>query len=154
MTIKKAILRGLLGAPLGVFIGYTITIIVSLLFKSGSYYSVVPQLKTVMGSELKAVILQYLLSAVLGFAAAAGSAVFEVEEWGITKQTIIHFFILTVSMFPIAYLCYWMEHTLLGILFYIGIFVALYLIIWVIQMNLWKKRIEGINQRLKGNKEI
>jgi cell division protein FtsL len=52
-------------------------------------------------------------------------------------------------MFPIAYLCYWMEHTLLGILTYVGIFVALYIIIWFIQMYFWKKRIEGINKKLQ-----
>lgn len=150
MTLKKALLRGLIGAPLGVFIGYTITILVSLFLKDGGYYPVVPQLIDSVGSELNAVILQYILSAILGFASAFGSAIFEIDEWSITKQTVAHFLLLSISMFPVAYFSYWMQHTLPGILSYIGIFVVLYIIIWIIQINFWKKRIEGINRKLQG----
>lgn len=153
MTIKKAILRGLLGFPLGVFMGYTITILISLFFlKSGIFSPVVPQLATATGNEITAVIRQYILCGILGFAFAFGSAVFEVEEWSITKQTIIHFLTSSLAMFPVAYLCYWMQHTLWGILSYILIFVVLYIIIWVIQINFWKKKIQGINAKMQGKK--
>jgi hypothetical protein len=101
------------------------------------------------GNEITAVILQYVLSAILGFASAFGSAVFEIEEWSITKQTIIHFLILTTSMFPVAYFTYWMRHTLSGILSYLFIFVVLYILLWFLQMHFWKKRIEGINRKLQ-----
>ena len=154
MKLKNALLRGLLGAPLGIFLGYTITILISLFLKDRSYYPVVSQLTQVAGSEINAVVLQYVLSAVLGFASAFGSAVFQIEEWSITKQTIIHFFLITAAMFPIAYLTYWMRHTLFGILSYVGIFAALYIIIWLIQMYFWKKRIEGINQKLQGKEKL
>jgi hypothetical protein len=150
MTLKKALLRGLLGAPLGVFIGYTITILISMYLKDGGYSPVVPQLMETMGNEINAIVLQYLLSALLGFASAFGSAVFEIEEWSITKQTMIHFLLLSVSMFPVAYFTYWMRHTLWGILSYVGIFIALYAVIWAIQIYFWKKRIEGINRKLQG----
>ncbi len=150
MTLKKALLRGLIGAPLGVFISYTITIIISLCnWRSGILDPVVPVLTQVMGNELKAVVFQYILCAILGFAFAIGSAVFEVEEWSITKQTILHFIISTTAMFPIAYFCYWMEHTLIGILTYIMIFVVMYVIIWVIQISIWRKRINAINKSIQ-----
>lgn len=150
MTLKKALLRGLLGAPLGVFIGYTITILISLVDSRGSeYYPVVPQLAQNMQSEIMAVTFQYVLSAILGFAYAVGSAVFEVEEWSIAKQTILHFIIMISSAFPIAYFCYWMEHTLGGIILYVSIFIGIYLVIWCSQMYFWSKRIKGINDKLK-----
>jgi hypothetical protein len=150
MTLKNAILRGILGAPLGVFLGHTITIIISAISTiEGDYNPVVPQLAEVMGNEITAVVLQYFLCAILGFAFAAGSAVFEVEEWSITKQTIIHFIIITTAMFPIAYFSYWMRHTFWGVVSYITIFVVLYVIIWAIQIYFWKKRIEGINKRIQ-----
>lgn len=153
MTLKKAMLRGVLGFPLGVFLSYTITIIIALFyFDTGDFGPVVPQLTEITGNEITAVILQYVLSGVLGFAFAAGSAVFEVDEWGITKQTIIHFFIGTVAMFPIAYLCYWMEHSIVGILSYITTFVIFYVIIWFVQMNIWKRKIQGINNKMQKKK--
>jgi len=150
MTLKKAMLRGLLGFPLGVFMGYTITILIAL-FQSdiGKYYPVVPQLAEATGNEITAVVLQYVLSGILGFAFAAGSAVFEVEEWSFTKQTVIHFMISTLAMFPIAYFTYWMRHTLWGILLYISVFAIMYIIIWAVQSYFWKKKIKGINDKMQ-----
>ncbi len=150
MTLKKALLRGLLGAPLGVFIGYTITILISFFnMENAIFYPVVPQLAEEMGNEIIAVTVQYVLSAILGFAFAMGSAVFEVEEWSITKQTTIHFIISTIAMFPIAYFTYWMEHTFWGILSYIIVFILIYISIWALQMYFWKKRIKGINDKIQ-----
>jgi hypothetical protein len=105
MTLKKALQRGLFGIPMGVFVGYTITILIALVqYDTGIYHPVVPKLSEVTGNEIFAVIIQYLLCAALGFAFAVGSAVFEVEEWGITKQTVIHFLITTIALFPVAYI--------------------------------------------------
>jgi hypothetical protein len=153
MTLKKALLRGILGAPLGVFIGYTITILISLINPTGgNYYPVVPQLAVQLDSEIMAVTIQYVLSAMIGFAYAAGSAVFEVEHWGITKQTILHFIIMTFTGLPVAYLCHWMEHSFRGIVLYVAIFIGIYLIIWLSQMYFWSRRIKGINDKLRENK--
>lgn len=153
MTLKKALMRGILGAPLGVFIGYTITILISLsVSPGGKYYPVVPQLAEQMNSELMAVTLQYILSAVMGFGYAVSSAFFEMEQWGIAKQTILHFIVMSVSTLPIAYLCHWMEHSLGGILFYIAVFLGIYLVIWLSKMYYWSRRIKGINGKLKERK--
>jgi len=149
MTLKKAILRGLLGFPIGIFMGYTITLLISIVEGSGMFYPVVPQLTVVTGNEINAVMLQYLLSGVLGFAFAVGSAIFEVEKWGITKQMVSHFVICTTAMFPIAYFCYWMEHTIWGILYYILMFASMYLVIGIIQYQSWKKKIKLINGKLQ-----
>jgi Protein of unknown function (DUF3021). len=152
MTLKKALLRGALGAPLGVFLNYTITILIALFEpRGGGYAPVVPLLAEAAGNELKAVILQYLLSALLGFAFAVGSAVFEVDEWSITRQTVVHFIISVTAMLPIAYICYWMQHTLWGIISYISIFIVIYVIIWGIQIYFWKKRIDTINKQIRDN---
>jgi hypothetical protein len=153
MTLKKAFRRGFLGAPLGVFLGYTITIFIALVNPSGGeYYPVVPQLANQMNGEVAAVVLQYLLMAIMGFGYAVSSSVYEVERWGIAKQTIVHFLIMTISTFPIAYACYWMEHSLFGILTYVGIFMGFYLVIWISQMYFWGRRIRRINEKLKDGK--
>ena len=55
---KQMILRGLLGFPLGIAIGYVITIIISLIWAHGYYSPVIPDLIDYVGSEIYAVILQ------------------------------------------------------------------------------------------------
>lgn len=151
MTFKKAMLRGLLGAPIGVFIAYTITVLISLTAPGDYYDPVVPQLALDLNNEIKAVVLQYILSAVMGFVYGAAACVFEVERWGITTQTALHFVIMTAATFPVAYITYWMPHTLKGIFGYVSIFLVIYLGIWLIQMYLWRKRINHINHRLTEN---
>lgn len=154
MTLKKAMLRGLLGAPIGVFISYTITVLISLSVPGDSYSPVVPQLTKAMNSEIGAVVLQYILSAVMGFAYGAVSCVFEVEQWGIAAQTALHFVVMTIATFPIAYINYWMPHTLRGIVIYVAIFLFLYLSIWLLQMYFWRKRINSINHKLQENNKL
>ncbi|MDF2905532.1 MAG: hypothetical protein K0R34_853 [Herbinix sp.] len=151
MTLKKALLRGIAGAPIGVFIGYTITILIALANK-GEYNPVVPKLAVQMNSELMAVVLQYVLMAIMGYVFSASSAVYEVEQWGIAKRTMIHYLIITITTFPIAYVCYWMNHSLFGILSYVGIFTGYYLIGWIAQMYFWKRKIRRINEKLRDSK--
>lgn len=146
---KKVIARTLLGFPLGVFIGYTITILISLINGTGAYLPAVPQLALQMGSQLGAVVLQYALAGVLGAACAGGSCVWEMPDWSLLKQTIVHFLILTTSMFPIAWFTWWMPHTVAGALLYIGIFVALYLIIFAIMYFFWKSKIKRMNNCIR-----
>ena len=149
MTLKKALLRGLLGFPMGIFLSVSVTILISLTLGTGEYNPVVPDLINITNSELNAVILQYILSGVLGFMFAAGSAVFEVEQFSLVKQVVIHFFISVFTMFPIAYILRWMDHSVRGIVTYVGIFLFLYVVIWIIQYLTWKKKILQINKKLE-----
>lgn len=146
---KKVIVRALLGFPLGVFIGYTITILSSAIFAQGYYAAVVPALIEECGSEIAAVILQYVLAGILGAACAASSVVWKIENWSFLRQTVIHFLIISFSMLPIAYFTHWMEHSLLGILSYFGIFIGAYAVIWIILFIVWKKKINAMNRKIQ-----
>ena len=57
---RKILLRGMLGFPIGVAIGYFITIIISLIWAGGYYSPCVPDLISIMGNEIYAVLLQAL----------------------------------------------------------------------------------------------
>ena len=46
---KKMILRGMLGLPIGVAIGYVITIVLSLVWADGYYAPCVPEMIDIMG---------------------------------------------------------------------------------------------------------
>ena len=147
MTIKKALLRGLLGFVIGVFISTTIALLISVCI--GSYASAAPDLISRMGSELNANIAQYLLSGVLGFGFAAASTVFEIDSWNFTKQTIAHFIILIVLYFPIAITLGWVPFNFRSILIYALIWIVVYAIIWFAQYHFWKKRTAKMNEKIQ-----
>lgn len=62
---KQLLLRGLLGFPIGIALGYLITILVSLGWGGGAYAPCMPALADAVGSEIGAVMLQALLCGLL-----------------------------------------------------------------------------------------
>lgn len=150
---KKIVLRSLSGFPLGLAIGYTITIISSLILADGYYSPCVPELTTMMGSEINAVLLQAFLCGILGSGFDAASVIWEIEDWGLVKQTGIYFSIVSVIMMPIAFVTHWMEHSLKGILSYFGIFFIIFVVIWVIQYAIAKRNVKKMNDVLYKKKD-
>lgn len=147
--LKKIISLGSFGFISGVFIGYLISIVTSLVWGDGYYLPVMTSFAEAFKNEISAVTLQFILFGILGSAFSVGSLVWEIENWSILKQTLIHFCISSVAMLPIAYICQWMEHSISGFLSYMLIFIILYAAIWFIQYNIWKKKITEINKKLK-----
>ncbi len=145
---KKIILRSILGFPVGIAIGYLITIFISLGWANGFYTPCVPELIFVMGNEINAVILQAFLCGLLGTGFAASSVIWEIENWSIIKQSGIYFLITSVIMLPIAYLSYWMEHSIIGFFSYFGIFVLIFAFIWMIQFVIGKHNVRKMNENL------
>lgn len=145
---KKAIKSGLLGIPAGIAIGYVITILISLGWGDGYYYPCVPTLVDNVGSEIGAVVIQTILCALIGCVYGAASVIWDIEEWSLTKQTVICFLIYSLSMLPCAYAVEWMEHSVSGVLIYFGIFCAIFVMIWAAQYLGWKYRINKINRKI------
>lgn len=146
---KKIAARAVLGFPIGVFVGYTVTVIISAVVGHGVYYPVVPGLEAFTGGEMSAVWLQFLMSGLLGAIYGAASLIWGVEKWSHMRKSAIHFVISTVAMFPVAYLTHWMPHTVGGILQYIGIFVGLYAVTWLVTYLVMRKDVDEINARIK-----
>ena len=142
---KKMIMRGLLGLPTGIAIGFVITLIISACIGNGSFYPVTPELIDTMGNELNAVILQTVLCAVMGVGFAAASVIWELDSWSLAKQSGIYFLIISVITLPIAYVTNWMKHTVLGVLSYVAIFAAIFVVVWLSQYLLWKRKIKKMN---------
>jgi len=145
---KQAFLRGLIGVPIGITIGYLITIFISRGWGNGYYSPCVPSLVEQMGSEINAVILQTVLCGILGAAFGATSIIWELDSWSIVKRTGIYFLIGSISMMPIAYINHWMEHSIGGFLSYFGIFVVIFIVVWIIQYIVWRQRINRINENV------
>jgi len=145
---KKIMIRGLFGFPLGISIGYLITILISVIWGNGYYAPCVPELTVVMGSEINAVILQTFLCGILGTGFASASVIWDIENWSLVKQTGLYFLVVCIVMLPAAYLNHWMEHSVPGFLSYFGIFVLIFVVIWLIQFWIGKRIVKKMNTEL------
>ena len=146
---KKLIGRGVIGFPVGIAIGYVITVIISICIGDGFFYPVTPELVNKMGSELNAILIQTGLSGIMGTGFAMASVIWEIDSWSLAKQSGIYFSIACVTMFPIAYITNWMKHNAIGILSYVGIFVAIFVITWLVQYFVWKRKVKRMNDRVR-----
>lgn len=146
---KKLILRGIMGFPQGIAIGFVITILISTCVGDDIYYPVTPELMETMGSELNAVILQTLLCGIMGTGFAMASVIWEMDSWSLARQSGIYFSAVCILMLPIAYVTNWMQHTVGGVLAYIGVFAAIFLAVWLIQYFAWKRKIRKMNDRIQ-----
>ena len=146
---KRIIIRGLIGAPVGLAISTIITIIISLYINDGYFYPVMPELTTDCGSEINAVLLQAMCSLFYGAVCAGASVIWETDHWSILRQTATHLLVCSLAIFPIAYFMRWMQHSARGVLTYFGVFCAIYFMIWITQYLAMKKRIKQINIRIQ-----
>ena len=148
---KKIILRGLLGFPLAILISFIISIIISACIGDGTYYSATPELVLSMGNELNAVVLQGLLCGIMGAGFGMASVIWEMDSWSLAKQTGLYFLIVSILMLPVAYILNWMRHSLGGFLTYFGIFLGIFICIWVLQYLSWKCKVRKMNACIKNH---
>lgn len=148
---KKILIRAFWGSLIGIVINYLITIVISAVVGDGTFYPCVPSFTERYGNEVTAVIVQTILSALLGGGFSMASLIWEKDDWSLLKQTGVYFAIITVLMMTVAYTCEWMEHSLRGVLAYFGIFFAIFVVIWVIRYMSWKIRISKIKEKLIKN---
>lgn len=150
---KKIISRAAVGFPIGIAIGYSITIVISLFWGEGAYFPCVPELVSRMGSELNAVIFQALLCGLLGVGFGAASVIWEAERWSIAARTGIYFLAVSLLMMPIAYWACWMEHSAAGFFRYFGIFTLIFLVIWGIEWMAARRTVRRLNARLSAARQ-
>lgn len=110
-----------------------------------------PKLTALCGNELNAVVIQTVCSLIYGAAFGGASVIWDMENWSLLKQTVIHCLIISVSMLSIAYCMYWMPHNFWGIAGYIAIFFFIYFFIWFSQYFAMKKRIQEFSNKVKSD---
>ena len=151
VNLKKV--KSLGGALGGIVISYFIEIGVSIAIGDGNFYPCVPGLTERYGSEITAVIIQTLLSVLLGMGFAGASYIWDRDDWSLLKQTGIYFAVVTILMMTISYVCEWMEHSVKGFVSYFAIFLAIFVAVWIIRYSFWKLRIAKIKGKILENKQ-
>ena len=145
---KEAVKRAIMGFIYGVFIGQTILILESLMARDGNFYPVAASLVELAGTKIGAVIIQYFLTGIIGTTFAATTVLFEIDNWSLLKQTIIHFIITSIVMYIAGFLCGWFPHKLSSTLIWFGIFIVIYVIFWVCFSSYYKNKVKKMNEAL------
>lgn len=99
--------------------------------------------------ETKTLITYLVTANIVGLIFSFASFIFEKEEWGILKQTSIHFIILLGTFLPTAIWIGWVPNHFGSILVCIGSFIMIYFIIWFVMTLYWKRKIEKLNHQLR-----
>ena len=147
--LNKIIKRALLGFVYGVFIGQTILILESLMVGDGNFYAVSTYLVNHTSTRISAVIIQYLITGIIGMTFAGTTVIFEIDSWSILGQTALHFIITSIVMYLAGFFCGWFPHTLGSTLIWFAVFIVVYLIMWLSFSLYYKKKTKAINDSLK-----
>lgn len=84
----------------------------------------------------------------MGAVFAGSSVIWEVESWSLLRATATHFCITTPTFWVVSLLLGWCGLNLWGALSYLGIFLAIYVSIWLSQYFSYRRKIEKINRNL------
>lgn len=145
---KEIVKRGLLGFMIGVFIGETILIFNSILAGTGVFYPINPLFISMEGAQLTRVIIQYILTGVIGMMFAASSVIFQIEDWSLLKQTVIHFVIASVVMYVCGFVCNWFPHNLKNTLIWFAVFIVFYAVFWLGFTLYYRITVKKINEAM------
>lgn len=146
--MKKIISRVLYSFPIGISCSVGISLLLSLIFGEGKYYPFASPLVLFTGSEVKAMLMQTILSGILGSVFGGMSFIWEIERWSILKQTAVYFLSVSIPMMGISYLLYWMEHSLSGFLLYFLIFVMVFIVVWFFNLAVYWFKLRRMNRDL------
>lgn len=118
MLIKIAILRGII--PL------IIMTIISIIMK---YQGIDPF--QVRGTFIVGIIIASV---------AASSVIYEIENWSLFKQSVIHFLIMLVTVLPLLYISGWYKlNSVLDYVKVFGIFLFVGIVLWTISYFIFGK---------------
>lgn len=126
---NKFIINSLIGFIAGMFVGIAIWMI--------------PPVNT----EGRSLLLHVIVSGIHGMIPVGATAVFEIESWGLTKQTVVHASLTLATILCIEIPMKWWKP---GPEFAIALagYVAVYVIIWLVNYLYWKHTVAEMNEQL------
>lgn len=146
---KKIIARALLGAPVGISIGYIITIAVAFFSETGEINPCMPVFSAMFEKEAAAAAVQLLICAFIGAVFAGASVIWEIDSWNIARQSCSYFAVISAVYLPAAYITGWMEHSFAGFFKYAGIFAGVFILVWTAQYLFIRRRIRKVSEKIK-----
>ena len=97
-------------------------------------------------------VINLLAGGLVGLINNGSSAVYDIESWGTTKATVIHYISTVVVFLTIALSLGWFRPDMTLLIFMI-IFTVVYVIIWLSEYLYFKKTVNDINKELESFKK-
>ncbi len=145
---KKVFRRILIGFLSGAVVGNLIAMLIA--SGSGAFYS--PMLVERFGTPAAAIIMQTLLSALIGVAGMGGMSLYDETDLPLAASTSIHYVIVEAAFVTAALLLRWMKTAAeIGIMS--AFMFAAFAIIWGIMFVIHKKEVKQLNE-INEQKEI
>ena len=133
--LKEFLHRGLMVGGFGPIVAGIVYLIIGLVVKD----------VTVLPYEM---FMSILSTYILAFLVAGASVFYQIEKWSFTKASLFHFIILYVS-YTLCYLVNdWISFTLIDYLIFTAIFIAGYIIIWLIIVISIKSAEKRLNEKI------
>ena len=144
-------------AVFGFFLGMVIGNGITMAFASSSdgIHIVAPNLADEFGEAL-AIVIQTIVSGLLGAVCFGGTIVFHSERLGLTLATFIHMVLAMSSVLVVGNILWWIDRSLEGNLFFALFMFMIYILIWSSVFISYKVEISKINKSLenrRGRKE-
>lgn len=101
------------------------------------------------GSVSAALIVQTLLSGLLGAVSMGGTVLYDIEEWGLTRTALTHFSLILCTFYAVALGCAWIGPVWQDLLI-MGAFEAVgYFIVWLIMFMIYRKQTKELNELIR-----
>lgn len=140
------------GIPIGITIGYLITLMISLLFGNGAYIAINPELALEYGSEINAVLVQTACWVMIGAVFGGLSMVWENDRWSLFVQSFVFCAIGGMTLLAAAVFCRWTELSVSGILFFAGLYLLIFFVIWLFEYWINLRQVRKLNLAMQTHK--
>ncbi|MBQ6165078.1 MAG: DUF3021 domain-containing protein [Clostridia bacterium] len=143
-TKKKFWRRLLIGAFAGAILCNLIALLIVSLSGGSSFYS--QNLARRLGSPAAAVILQTLLSMLIGMTGMGGMSLYDETDLPLAAATAIHFGVIEAVDIPVALLLGWLEPKLSDIGVMTAMLFVSFVMIWLIMFFIGKQQAKKLNE--------
>ena len=103
------------------------------------------------GSETGSIIIQTLLSGLLGAIAMGGVVIHTIESWSLLRCAVVHYLLIEISYVVIATILGWYG-SLTELLIVLGIQLIVFAIIWLVMYQRCKAQVRELNELLAKNR--
>lgn len=143
----KKFIRGLASSiSIGITIGLVVSTFFSYLYKTKYLLPSSPSFVKNFETPLDAFIVSIIIWGLMGVVFFLSQYIFLLEKLSITQQTIYHFIVTYCGYTILAVCAGWFPDTFSWLIFYTGIFVLIYCLIWFFSMKEAKKITAALNK--------
>lgn len=145
--IKKTMIRALIGFVIGMAAGEIIAIVMA--FLSGRTTLASEEMIARFGSEVMWMLVHTFFSGLHGAICMAGTTLYELEDWGLLKTSMMHCLLILCSFTVIGLYLEWISFSFADIAISWTCMIIGYLIIWLIMDARYKREVKKLNEMLE-----